>query len=136
MKPPAIRFAAMAKKVTATLKSQNVRGPNDMRAVLPTQAPVARNSWKVDFLRPACSDVSVRALAMYCYPYKMLSMRYILRRAFWKVKDALHIIFLVEGYSGKPKNVAASSTVLRSDTTALAGNESSGHPSATAFMMT
>ena len=90
----------------------------------------------MDFLRPACSEVSVRVSAMYCYPYKMLSMLYILRRAFWKVKDALHIIFLVEGYSVKPKNVAASSTVLRSDTTALAGNESSGHPSATAFMMT
>ena len=76
MKPPAIRFAAMAKKVTATSKSQNELGPNDMRAVLPTQAPVARNSWEVDFLRPACSDVSVRVSVMYCYPYKMLSMLY------------------------------------------------------------
>ena len=78
----------------------------------------------------------MRVLDMYCYPYKLLSMLYILRRAFQKVKEALHIIFSVEGYSVKPKNVAASSTVLRSDTTALAGNESSGHPSATAFMMT
>ena len=135
MKPPTIRFAAMAKKVTAVSKSQNMLGPNDMRAVLPTQAPVARNSWKVDFLRPARSEVSVRVSAMYCYPYKMLSILYILCRTSQKVKDALHVIFFAEVYSVKPKNVAASSTVLRSDTTALARNKSSGHPSATAFMM-
>ena len=101
MKPPAIRFAAMAKKVTATSKSQNDLGPNDMRAVLPTQAPVARNSWEVDFLRPACSDVSVRVLVMYCYPYKMLSILYMLRRAFWKVKDALHPIYFGRGLLGE-----------------------------------
>ena len=82
MKPPAIRFAAMAKKVTAVSKSQNELGPNDIRAVLPTQAPVARNSWNVDFFRPVCSEVSVRVLDIYCYPYKMLSMLYMLRRAF------------------------------------------------------
>ena len=126
----------MANKVSVVSKFHNVFGPNDMRAVLPTQAPVARNSWKVDFLRPACSEVCVCVLDMYCYPYKMLSMLYILRRAFQKVKEALHIIFSVEGYPEKPKKVAVSSTVLRSDTTALAGNESSGQPSATAFMMT
>ena len=136
MKPPAIRFAAMAKNVSALSKSHKVLGPNDIRAVLPTQAPVARNSWNVDFLRPVCSEVSVRVSAMYCYPYKMLSTLYILHRALQEVKEALHLIFSVEGYLVKPKNVAASSTVLRSDTTALAGNESSGHPSATAFMMT
>ena len=97
MKPPTIRFVAMAKKVTATSKSQNVLGPNDMSAVLPTQAPVARNSWEVDFLRPACSDVSVRVSTMYCLPYKMLSVLYMLRRAFWKVKDALHAIYFGRG---------------------------------------
>ena len=78
----------------------------------------------------------MRVLVMYCFPYKMLIILYILSRAFRKVKGALHIVFLVEDYSVKPKNVAASLTVLRSDTTALAGNESSGQPSATAFMMT
>ena len=77
----------------------------------------------------------MRVSAMYCYPYKMLSILYILCRTSQKVKGALHIIFFAEVYLVKPKNVAASSTVLRSDTTALAGNESSGHPSATAFMM-
>jgi hypothetical protein len=35
----------------------------------------------------------------------------------------------------KPTNTAASSTDLRSDTTALAGNVSSGQPSAMLFMM-
>ena len=136
MKQPTMRFAAMVKNVTVVSKSQNALGPNDIRAVLATQAPVVRKSWKLDFLRPACREVSVLVLFMYCYPYKMLSMLYILRRAFQEVKDALHIILLVACYSVKPKNVVASSTVLRSDTTALAGNESSGQPSATAFMMT
>jgi hypothetical protein len=44
MKPPAIRFAAMAKKVTVVSKSQNLLGPNDMMEVLPTQVAVASNS--------------------------------------------------------------------------------------------
>ena len=41
MKLPTVRFTAMAKKVTATSKPQIALGPNEMRAVLPTQAPVA-----------------------------------------------------------------------------------------------
>ena len=76
MKPPAIRFAAMAKKVSAVSKPQDALGPNDMRAVLPSQVPVARKSWNLDFLRSACREVSARASVMYCYPYKMLSVLY------------------------------------------------------------
>lgn len=41
-----------------------------------------------------------------------------------------------ERYYSKPINLAASATDLRSETTALAGNVSSGQPSAMLFMIT